>query len=503
MSYDDIDPELEAMNTKFAVVERNGKIQIMRTDKPALEFISFYDFRNFYMHKKRRTAKGSIGLGTAWINYGNHRQFDGLEFVPGGPEVLPGNLFNTWRGWAVAPKKGDCSKFLNHVQDVICSGDADLYKYMMDWLADCIQHPNKPGEVAVVLRGTMGVGKGVFTSTLGELFRPGIHFTQIVHQDQLVGKHNKHLVETVLANVDEAYYAGDVKHRSVLKNIITEMWLQAEPKGIDAHLVPNHLHLIICSNEQHVVPAGADERRFFCVDVSDARKGDFKYFAAIKTHMNHDGLAALLYELQHRDLTGVNLREIPQTKALADQKALSRRGIDAFIELICREGQLPVSGPKANICYTGDRTVDVQEDVGGFTNHRTEFREGLWSYLKKQYRELWYSNPPHMLRQLEAWGCAPWSSGARRGVQFPPLKELRAAFVKKWGATEWPDDVVDWNRLKNPALTRAESQARAESWKALSANNEEISDDDDLPRQVRFSNGKFSDDPPVASNDGE
>ncbi|MCP4150800.1 MAG: hypothetical protein GY757_23845, partial [bacterium] len=38
-------------------------------------------------------------------------------------------------------------------------------------------------------------------------------------------------------------------------------------------------------------------RRFFCLDVSDRRKGDKPYFAAIHEELNNGGVAALLYEL--------------------------------------------------------------------------------------------------------------------------------------------------------------------------------------------------------------
>jgi hypothetical protein len=41
------------------------------------------------------------------------------------------------------------------------------------------------------------------------------------------------------------------------------------------------------------------------------------------------------------------------------------------------------------------------------------------------------------------WGCAPWKDGRRRGLKFPSLRELRAAFAAKHGAQDW-DDTEDW-----------------------------------------------------------
>ena len=49
----------------------------------------------------------------------------------------------------------------------ICDGNEDHYKYLLDWASDAIQNPGKPGEVAVVLCGKPGTGKGGFARHLG------------------------------------------------------------------------------------------------------------------------------------------------------------------------------------------------------------------------------------------------------------------------------------------------------------------------------------------------
>jgi hypothetical protein len=86
------------------------------------------------------------------------------------------------------------------------------------------------------------------------------------------------------------------------------------------------------SNADWVVPAGADARRYFVLNVSDAQMQKTDYFAAISKQMENGGREALLQFLLHRDLSGFEVRRVPQTDALAQQKAHSRRGIDALIE---------------------------------------------------------------------------------------------------------------------------------------------------------------------------
>ena len=44
---------------------------------------------------------------------------------------------------------------------MVCSGKVEHYSWLVDWLAYCVQHPGKQAEVAVVLRGLKGTGKGM------------------------------------------------------------------------------------------------------------------------------------------------------------------------------------------------------------------------------------------------------------------------------------------------------------------------------------------------------
>jgi hypothetical protein len=52
-----------------------------------------------------------------------------------------------------------------------------------------------------------------------------------------------------------------------------------------------------------VIPTSADERRFFVLDVPDARRGDKAYFNKLAAAIEGDELAALLDELLQMDLS--------------------------------------------------------------------------------------------------------------------------------------------------------------------------------------------------------
>ena len=139
-------------------------------------------------------------------------------------------------------------------------------------MARGVQQPDRAGEVAAVLKGKEGVGKGVLAKYYGRCF--GSHFRHIAQASHLTGKFNSHLQHCSCLFADEAFFAGDRSHELILKAIITEETLMIEPKGLDAYPVRNCIRLIMSSNSDWVVPAGADARRYFVLNVSDAKKQD-------------------------------------------------------------------------------------------------------------------------------------------------------------------------------------------------------------------------------------
>ena len=170
-----------------------------------------------------------------------------------------------------------------HLLFVICDGDRRRYRYLLNWMAYAVQHPGQPAEVAVVLRGGRGVGKGIFARSFGSLFGP--HFLQVNQPRHLVGNFNGHLESCAVLFVDEGFWAGDKAGEGVLKGMVTEPTLAIERKGLDVIAARNCLHIVIASNSDWVVPAGPDERRFFVLDVASERKQDPAYFDPLYAEM--------------------------------------------------------------------------------------------------------------------------------------------------------------------------------------------------------------------------
>jgi hypothetical protein len=226
-------------------------------------------------------------LGAGGIGHEKRRQYDGIVYAPGADAKTMRGKLNLWTGYGCRPVAGNCNLYLAHLRDNVCSGVEEHFEYLLNWMAYAVQYPGRPGEVAVVMRGKEGVDKGVAAWEFGCLFGP--HYRHIFQSGHLTGHFNAHLQQCSVLFADEAFFAGDRSHESILKALITEETLMIEPKGVDTFPVRNCLHLIMSSNNEWVIRAGADARRYFVLTVSDAHKQDHSYFAAIARQMDLGG----------------------------------------------------------------------------------------------------------------------------------------------------------------------------------------------------------------------
>jgi hypothetical protein len=428
-----VDDLLADMNANYAVVRISGKTRVMSLESNAAfpgckipVFSTIPDFCAFHLKRKREVNGKKIGIGRWWIESADRRQYDGVVYDPGG---TGGTMFNLWTGFGCEAGAGDCGLYLDHLRENICGGDAGYYDYLLNWMAYAVQFPGRQGEVAVVMRGKEGVGKGVAAKEFGHLF--GAHFRHVVHAKHLTGHFNAHLQQCSVLFADEAFFAGDRSHESTLKALITEETLLIEPKGVDPFPVRNCIHLIMSSNADWVVPAGAEARRYFVLNVADTHMQDSDYFEAITSQINKGGREALLDHLLNRDLSDFNVRAVPQTEALAEQKQHSRRGIDRLIEEIAHRGSIPAP-------HTIYPTVAVTSGE--------EKGDGFYPAARALSPDLKHVSSQVIAQTLsKLWGCKPWHSGYQRGIEFPTLSVLRALFEQRHGAQNWLDGIVEWD----------------------------------------------------------
>ena len=438
-----IDPHLMEMNDKYAVVSYGGKMRVIYEDwdemleRQRLVKMSFEDFCKLYMNVRIQIGTDAQGapryepLGGWWLKHEKRRQYTKIVFAPG--REAPG-AYNMWRGFAFEPRVGDLHRpLLDHIRDNVCDGDTKLYEYVIGWMAWAVQHPDRPGQTALVMRGDMGVGKGFLARNFGKLF--GRHFIHVSNAQHLIGNFNVHLRDCVVLFADEAFYAGDRRHASTLKALVTEDSIMVEPKGIDSEMVPNCLHILMASNDDWVVPAGIKERRFCVVDVAANKIQDAVYFGKIDVALRAGGYANFLHYLMGYDLTRYDVRAVPQTKALGDQKADSLTGAEKYVYDALWTGQIPVHAVRGERVFvaTGRWHKELVRDA------KVDFS---CKRLSKALAALDSEHDVDVPTTRDSQDTAD-------GFWVDPLPVARQTFLDKHpGFEEFPLDPLDWQGVK-------------------------------------------------------
>jgi uncharacterized protein DUF5906/DNA primase RepB-like protein/primase-like protein len=433
----DRDQVVNGVNRRHALVLAGHKAAVMKFEDGDKTFrlISVDALKTWYLNRAI-TIDGDNGkpkritYAEVWLNDRDRREYEGIEFAPAGARK---GYFNLWQGFAVESRPGDCGKFLAHIKDNVAQGNDTHYNWVIGWFAQIAQQPNiKPG-TALALRGPPGVGKTKVGEVFGSLLKP--HYAIVADPRYVTGQFNAHMAALLLLHADEAFWAGDKRGEGKLKDLVTGLTHFLEFKGVDPIEVRNLIRLLVTSNEGWVVPAAFRERRWCVLDVGTAHIQDHAYFAAIDHEMDHGGREGLLHH--------VNLREIPQTAALLEQKIESASPEEKFWLDMLKNGKLPgaLEGePSAcrkerfydayiqHARWTGVSHRSIETKVGTFL---TKHVPGLITDQKVSFT---YYTPlrEKVTKQAPAY-------------KFPALALCRKAFAGKISQKiDWGSDVADW-----------------------------------------------------------
>jgi hypothetical protein len=139
-----------------------------------------------------------------------------VQYDPGfavDDEVVEALLFHLSRGWA---------------RDLPCA-----YEYVLNFLADMLQHPERKIGVALLLFSQPGAGKNIILWFLGDYIL-GDLYVSLPSLKQVSGGFNAVLARRLLVNLDEVASSGDAAVNDRIKTMVTEPTNVIEKKGVDA-----------------------------------------------------------------------------------------------------------------------------------------------------------------------------------------------------------------------------------------------------------------------------
>jgi hypothetical protein len=464
--------DVKRLNKMHAVLPIGGKTRVVTFGEmeefPGRETIvmtqtldDFKALKNKYRHTwlDKDGNEKSCPLGSHWVGSSSRRQYDGgMAFMPQRDGDF-GNRMNLRRGFGVKPIKSapgsrgfaGLLKFLDFMRDIICSGNQEHFDYLVKREATILQKRIR-SEIALGLRTKEeGCGKGFYEFTMGRLL--GTHAMQVTNPKHIVGNFNPHLETLLRLTADEALFVGSHEHRNALFSLITEQELTIEPKGCGVYTADSFLNLSITSNADHFLPVSGTARRFFIPTVSTARMQDLAYFNDLKADLEAGGYEALLHYFLHEvDLTGFNVRAVPSTAGLREQRDQSLKPLEAWWVELLETGTLMGSDPDNEECavthsYTREIKTEVTYGDKTVTQVRHVTQQGLYEQAKQiEPRLRNHFSDRDLGLHLAQMGCDNRKKVLRRrGWTFPPLLECRAKWEKLYPGWTWRDaDIRAW-----------------------------------------------------------
>lgn len=409
------------------------------TERDELNFVTIETFKNMYLNRSIQIGRAAFTLGQWWLQHSGRNTVSGVIFDPSehGQIIRKNNnkYLNLWEGFSVGPKKGSWYWTSRHIYRILCNSDKQKFLYVIKWLAWMVQNPDKQAEVAIVFKGKKGSGKSFLFEEFKTIF--GSHGMVITDPTRLTGKHTAHFSRLCFVFCDEVYDPDDKAIEGRMKAIITAPYLDVEGKFKDAVTSKNRMHIAMATNNDKVIKAGADERRYFIETVSNRyAKGEASekirqlYFSRLFNEMDRGGREAMLYDLLKIDLKGWHPRfNIPETSELEKQKLMSLNSLEQAARILLEEGQFPGELSKYQKYMVPSDTILNYID-------KLEPMCSKFSMVRKT----------DMLKKLGATKSREGGTGRSRW-EFPELDKMRQKWDKEYGRYMW-DDVNKWEIIK-------------------------------------------------------
>lgn len=234
----------------------------------------------------------------------------------------------------------DGSDYIDMVEahiEMIC-GSKKNAKILTQWLAHQVQYPGAKILWSPLIQSVEGVGKSFFSHLLR--CGLGVRNVGVVSPAQLVSNFNDWATNVCVNVLEELKIAGRNRYEALnaVKPLITDDFIQVNPKGINAYMTPNFVNYIAFTNSTDALPLISSDRRWWVVhcplqhfkDVPDYKNYFPKLFAGVQNHA--DEVCLWLWDYPITD-EFINMKQAPMTTAKALMVATEEASFEGLAEV--------------------------------------------------------------------------------------------------------------------------------------------------------------------------
>lgn len=214
----------------------------------------------------------------------------------------------------------------------LVANDKDSFEYVLDWLANAIQHRNY---CVLTTVGQQGIGKGVLGDIMSNLF--GEKNYEYVEKRAVAGQFNGFIKNKRLVYCDELQLVTKAEENR-FKALINDK-VQIEQKGMEAETCINYASIYVSSNNFDFAKLTADDRRFSIINLTDDKlmeKFNVDFIASLSNDVkNIKQFGEYLY---HRPVDRNKMLRVFQSKRTGEVRASSLRDWEEwFLEEYCMD----------------------------------------------------------------------------------------------------------------------------------------------------------------------
>lgn len=269
---------------------------------------------------------------TLWDYIKDYRQeftYQGVTYIPG---EVSHNIINRFTGY-----KGKlCDNFnvediqliLDHIHNIMCNSDKDMYEYLIKWMAYVIQRSDKP-RTSILNIGSQGVGKTIIWQWFGKEIIGSTNFCMQDTLDSACSQFNGTMENKRFVLINEVK-GSDKQDHEKMKNYICEDTVKIEKKGIDAiHQQSSHCIVMTSNHSDHHFIEETDRRYVIIKCNRDIPSQE--YFATLIETLGKSSNLFYTY-LKTMDLTDFNPSIIPFSQLKDDLIQSNKNSVIDFIE---------------------------------------------------------------------------------------------------------------------------------------------------------------------------
>ena len=234
-----------------------------------------------------------------WIRDTNIRSYKNINFVPKLTEENNIDYFNTFQGFEgefinnYTNNEKAIEIFYKHLS-LLTNHNTNSIEYLINYIADIVQNPDKLPSVAIMFKSKQGFGKDLLLDIISR-FIGNKYLYRTANLEEIFGSFNTSIKDKIILQLNELEGKDGFSQKEKIKNLITEEFTNINEKKIKQYKQNNYLRIFIMSNNISPLEIPHDDRRFV-VFKAHYRKPNKNYFKQLIDLKNNDDDIKTLYE---------------------------------------------------------------------------------------------------------------------------------------------------------------------------------------------------------------